>query len=66
MDLSFSEPLSEIMAYEKVWSTASVKLFTSEYQQLTYETLTNYVMEDTLDVDGLAESLDADFAAIGK
>lgn len=66
VDLSFSEPLSEIMAYEKVWSTASVKLFTSEYQQLTYETLTNYVMEDTLDVDGLAESLDADFAAIGK
>lgn len=66
VDLSFSEPLTEIQAYTgaQVWNSASVEFFSSEYQQLFYETLTNYCMEDSMDVDGLAKSLDQDFAAI--
>lgn len=41
-------------------------IFSDEYYQIFYETILDYSMEDTLDIDGLAESLDRDFAAIGN
>lgn len=68
VDFSFSNALMDIKSYsgEQIWNSANVTMFTSEYEQLFYETLVNYSMEDTLDVDALAKSLDEDFTAISN
>lgn len=67
VDVSFSEPLTDIKSYEgeQVWTSAGVTMFSTEYLQLFYETILKYVMEEPVDIDGLAESLDQDFASIG-
>ncbi len=67
VDLSFSEPLTDIQSYpdEQVWNSADVVLFSAEYEQLFYETLLNFTMVEPIDIEGLASSLDQDFAAIG-
>ena len=66
VDLSFSDGLMDIQSYpaEQVWNSSGLTLFSDEYYQIFYETILNYSMEDEMDVDGLAESLDNDFASI--
>lgn len=68
VDLSFSDGLTDIQSYpeEQIWNSSGMTIFSDEYYQIFYETILDYSMEDTLDIDGLAESLDRDFAAIGN
>ena len=68
VDLSFSNGLTDIQSYpeEQIWNSSGMTIFSDEYYQIFYETILDYSMEDTLDIDGLAESLDRDFAAIGN
>lgn len=68
VDFSFSDALMDVQAYpeSQIWNSAGVTLFSSEYSKLFYETLTNFTMNDKMDVDALAKSLDSDFASISK
>ena len=56
----------DIQSYpaEQVWNSSGLTLFSDEYYQIFYETILNYSMENEMDVEGLCESLDNDFASI--
>lgn len=66
IDLSFSDGLADIQAYdeEHVWNSSGIVIFAGEYYDVFYETIQEYTMEDELDIDGLCESLDEGFQAI--
>lgn len=64
VDFSFSAPLTDILSYEKTFSTAGMNLFSSEYNKILYEEMTNFAMGDTGDVDALCATLDAAFASV--
>ena len=67
VDLSSSEPLSDIASYDDdhSWVSADVTMFSTEYLSIFYETLARYMLDTPVDADGLCQSLDQDFAAIG-
>ena len=67
VDVSSSEPLSDIASYDNdhSWVSADVTMFSTEYLSIFYETLARYMLDTPVDTDGLCQSLDQDFAAIG-
>jgi len=60
------EPLNDINSYtgEYLYTQANLVVFTPEYQNTLFETLTAYAMKDSFDVDALCRELDAKYKAL--
>ena len=67
-DFSFSDALMDVQKYDEdhVWTTANMTTFTSEYESVFWEEITNLMLDDEPDIDAMCEALDKDFAAIAN
>lgn len=67
-DYDMPEALKTIMNYpaDKSFMEAGITAYTSEYEDIFMQTLINYSMGDTLDVDGFCAEVDYAFAALNK
>ncbi len=66
-DLSFNPAFGDMQAYSadgRSWSKGGITQFGSEGYNIFDSRVQEYLMKDTLDVEGLATALDSDFAAM--
>ena len=66
-DLSFNPAFGDMQAYSadgRSWSKVGITQFGSEGYNIFDSRVQEYLMKDTLDVEGLATALDSDFAAM--
>lgn len=66
IDVENIDALNEITAYEgeQVYTMSGITGFTSEYQDIVFETMQKYAMEDEFDVDKFCEELDRAFSSV--
>ncbi|MFA6890651.1 MAG: extracellular solute-binding protein [Sphaerochaetaceae bacterium] len=62
------EGLNDINSYEgnKLYVQSNLVVFTPEYQNTLFETLTQYAMKDSFDVNAFCKELDVKFKALHK
>ena len=67
VDLSFNPAFADMQNYSASgasWSKGGVKQFSSEGYNIFDSRVQEYLMKDTLDIDGLTAALDSDFSAM--